>query len=305
MQWSQIKTLFILCFLVLNIYLLFQLYEQQQKHALVDDTTESTFEEQLEEDNITVPNSVFASEAKTESFMTVEQKLFDEDEIEKTEGLVEQSISIIEKTLLASIVEEKIKIPENAPKEHIIEQTNNLSPYMSEYDLWKWDQDLNILIFFQQRDGQTIYYNENGLMLVFLNDENEVVFYSQTMLAEDESTQESQKLISPLRAIETIYNSGQLFFGDEINDVEVGFHTRIQSSSGIQVFVPTWKVIVNEEKNYFVNAIEGYVFASDDHEFLSETLDKDLKRTQSALEDKNKTKNKIVDYYKEKLKFFD
>src|SRR5690625_2158269 len=105
MQWSQIKTLFILCFLVLNIYLLFQLYEQQQKHALVDDTTESTFEEQLEEDNMTVPNSVFASEAKTESFMTVEQKLFDEDEIVKTEGLVEQSISIIEKTLLASIAE--------------------------------------------------------------------------------------------------------------------------------------------------------------------------------------------------------
>src|SRR5690625_7637205 len=101
--------------------------------------------------------------------------------------------------------------------------------------LWKWYQLLNILIFFQQREGQTIYYNENGLMLVFLNDENEVVFYSQTMLAEDEATQESQKLISPLRAIETIYNSGQLFFGDEINDVEVGFHTRITSSSGIQV----------------------------------------------------------------------
>src|SRR5690625_5471415 len=94
---------------------------------------------------------MYALETKTESFMTVEQKLFDEDEIEKTEGLVEQSISIIEKTLLASIVEEKIKIPENAPKEHIIEQTNNLSPYMSEYDLWKWDQDLNILIFLDRK----------------------------------------------------------------------------------------------------------------------------------------------------------
>lgn len=301
MQWSQIKTLFILCFLVLNLYLLYQIYEQQQKHDFVNESTESTFEEQLEQDQIKIPDSVLNTKERRESFINVEQKIFDVDELTKFEPLPNQRISIVDQTLIVSVIDETIRIPEKANAENIMNIINNLAPYMNEYEFWSWNKDLNVIILFQQKDGQTIYYNKNGLLLLFLNDNNEVVFYSQSMLSEEEATQEKQKLISPLRAIETIYNSGQLFFKDEITEVEVGFHTRIPSSTGVQVFVPTWKVVVNDEKNYFVNAIEGYVFASNDDEFLSETLTEDYKRIQSSLKGKEKYKKRVMNYYKEKL----
>jgi len=300
-QWSQIKTLFILCFLALNVYLLFQLYEQQEKHGFINEPIESTFEEQLEQDNITIPESILNSAEKRASFMTVEQKKFNLKELKGFDSMLNQSLSVINETLIVSVLEKKIEIPESASKENIIEIIKRLTPYSDEYTFWKWDKDLNMIIFFQQKDNQSIYYNKNGLFILFLNDHNQVVFYSQTMLADEEVTQESQKLISPIRAIETIYNSGQLLYGDEIEKVEVGYHTRIPSASGVQVFVPTWKVVVNNEKYYFVNAIEGYVFSSNEREFLSEILNEDLKRIQSSLDDIDQHKNIIVNLYREKI----
>lgn len=301
MQWSQIKTLFILCFLALNIYLLFQLYEQQQRHGTVDEPIESTFEEQLEQDQITVPESVLQAKEKRESFMTVGQKRFDAKDLEGFDSVIDQDVSVINETLIISLLNEDIKIPKGSSAENINEILKRLTPYYDEYSFWRWDQDLNMIIFFQQKKGQPIYYNGSGLLLLFLNDENKITFYSQTMLGEEEVNQEAQKLISPLRAIETIYNSGQLIFGDEIVKAEVGYHTRIHSTDRVQVFVPTWKVVVNNEQYYFVNALEGYVFSSDEHEFLSGILNEDLKNIQSSLEDSHKDKNVIENLYREKI----
>jgi len=300
-QWSQIKTLFILCFLALNVYLLFQLYDQQQEQDFIDEPIESTFEEQLEQDNISVPESVLDASEIRESFMTVEQKKFDEEEFKASDSLLDQELRINNDSLVVSVLEEKVKIPEDSSQENIEEVMKKITPYSSDYSFWKWDESLNIIIFFQQKNEQAIYYNQNGLFLLFLNDKNEVTHYSQTMLADEEEMQESQKLISPLRAIETIYNSGQLIYGDEVTKAEVGFHTRIPSSSGVQVFVPTWKVIVNDDKHYFVNAIEGYVFSSDEHDFLLDTLNEDLKIVQSSLKDSDKIKNRIVNFYRDRI----
>lgn len=300
-QWSQIKTLFILCFLALNVYLLFQLYEQQEKHGIIDEPVESTFEEQLEQDKIRIPESIINAGEKRESFMTVEQKRFDTKELREFDLLKNQDLSIINETLIVSVLKESLKIPDNASAEYIHEFMKRITPFHDEYALWRWDKELNMIIFFQQKKNQPIYYNGNGLLLLYLNDENEIIFYSQRMLGEEETNQEAQKLISPLRAIETIYNSGQLIFGDEIVKAEVGYHTRIHSADRVQVFVPTWKVVVNDEKYYFVNAIEGYVFSSNEHEFLSEILNEDFKNIQSSLGDSYKHKNLIENIYREKI----
>lgn len=300
-QWNQIKTLFILCFLALNVYLLYQLYEQQNKQQLFSDPIASTIEEQLEEDNITIPESVLNTGELRESFMTVAQEKFTNNDLIRFDQLKDQRISIIDQTLITSIIEEIVIIPENATEEMITDFLKNLAPFMDEYVFWKWNKHLNIIMFFQQKKDHSIYYNQNALLLFFLDEDNRVVYYSLSKLSEEEDMQESQKLISPIRALETIYNSGQLYYGDTVNKVEVGYHTRIPSSSGVQVFVPTWKIIVNKTRQYFVNAIEGYVFASNDSEFLSEALNEDLKRIQSSLDDQSSDKLRIVTYYKEKL----
>lgn len=304
MQWSQIKTLFILSFLILNIYLFFQFYEtRQEPEGVIPQTkVESSIEDQLKEDQIKVPNLSENPGPEKESYMTVEQRLFSKEELDQMEKFKNQTYDIIDDKLIISLLGKKKRIPEKASRETIIEHVREVVPFPGEYIFWKWDRNLNIIMLFQRKGDRPIYYNQNGLILLFLNDENEIVYYSQSMLGEEETRQEERTLITPIKAIETLYNSGELFYGDEINNtIEVGFHTRIPSTNGPQVFVPTWKVTVNDQKKYFINAIEGFVFSSNDYEFLEETLTTDLERIRSNLSDENQLKQKVVEQYKERL----
>lgn len=301
MQWSQIKTLFILCFLVLNIYLFIEFYDKQrQSDGVIEQRVDSTIEEQLEQENIKIPKLPEETESK-EPFITVEQKLFTEEDLKQLEELQDRSYEVINDKLIVSLFDQAISVPAKASIETITELVQSTIPYTDQYTFWDWNEDLNILVFFQQKKDRPIYYNQNGLLLIFLDDNNEMVFYSQSMLGEEEERQEKRTLISPIMAIETLYNAHELSYGDEVNKVEPGFHTRIPSTNGVQVFVPTWKITVNNTKNYFVNAIEGFVFSSNENEFLEETLTIDLSRIQSSLVDKHKIKKEVVDHYKEKL----
>src|SRR5699024_2661317 len=84
--------------------------------------------------------------------------------------------------------------------------------------------------------------------------------------------------ITPMRAIETLYNANELFAGDEITRVNIGFHTRVPFESDVQVFVPIWKITVNDEKNFFVNAIEGFIFSTDEEVFFDEVTNAMMKK---------------------------
>src|SRR5699024_2331884 len=132
-----------------------------------------------------------------------------------------------------------------------------------------------------------------GMILVFLNDENEIIFYTQAMLGEAESRQEKKTLIKPIKAIETLYSTNELNSGDRITKMDIGFHTRVPSSHGVQVFVPTWKVTVNGERNYFVNAIEGFAFSSNEYDFLEETIALYIERVNDS-ENRDKINSHVI-----------
>src|SRR5690625_7702747 len=97
-------------------------------------------------------------------------------------------------------------------------------------------------------------------------------FYTQTMLGEEDARQDKSSLIKPIKAIELLYNANELRTGEEITKVDIGFHTRAPRPSGVQVFVPAWTVTVNDERDYFVNAIEGWVFYNYEVDFIDTVL---------------------------------
>lgn len=307
MRWSQIKTLFILSFLILNIYLFIELYDKQKRTDSVVERVESqsTFEEQLKEENIILPELPEEQEDEKEPFITVDPKEYSDEEIADFEKIKNQSVAVLDRKLILSILDDPVRIPTEASKETITELVKESVPNLDQYTYWDWNHDANIIVFFQEKMNRPIYYNQNGLVLVFVNEDNEIISYSQSMLGKEEARPEKRTLISPIKAIETLYNSRDLFFGDEVNDIEVGFHTRIPSTDGAQVFVPTWEVTINETKTYFVNAIEGFPFSSNELEFLEETLTVDLERVQSYMENNEQLKSKIIDEYKEKLELIE
>lgn len=299
MQWSQIKTLFILSFLILNIYLLIQFIGKlEEENYGILEYDNSSIEQRLEEENITI-NSLPSGQEK-EPFISVRQRVFSEEDLEKFKTHKNQALSVINNNFVISLFDKPIAIPDEDEMDVIEGFIKNYFAFPDDYELWSWNKELNVLIFFQEKNERPIYFNQNALILVFLNDKNEMTFYTQTMLGESDSVKEKKDLIKPMTAIETLYNSNELRPGDDITKMEIGFHTRVPTDQGTQVFVPAWKVTVNKERNYFVNAIEGWVFSSNELGFLEETIEYYLGKIESMTEDR-KVKEKIQLFLKSKL----
>lgn len=280
MHWGQIKTLLILSFFILDIYLFAQFLEKKEQADVgVLEHQASTIEEQLKAESITFQN--LPEEEYEETFISVEQHHFKEADLKRDKPRVAQDAYILNGYMIASKLKKPQKVEDDTP-EKAMEHFQDFVYYTEEYDFWNWNEEYNVLVFFQNKMDRPVYYNPNGLVIAFLNDENEVTSYVQTMLGEAKSLAEKQKLIKPLTAIEKIYEEGELRSGDDISNVNIGFHTRVPFESGVQVFAPTWKVDVNEEKAYFVNAIEGFIFSTHEDEFLIEVMESIVDKTDVA-----------------------
>ncbi|MGM8366772.1 two-component system regulatory protein YycI [Virgibacillus sp. W0181] len=298
MQWGQIKTLFILCFLILDVYLLILYLDKQEQADLgILEQQDTTIEEQLEDDSIKV--GPLPDEEYEENFISVKPKIFTEEESKALDSLKDQN-SMFNQNFILSQYEKPKKIPETGTETDIEKVILETLLFPEEYTYWDWNKQANILIFFQEENDRPIYYNQNGLILVYLNDKNEAVFYTQTMLGNADSRAEKRSLIKPIKAIETLYKQDELKSGDEVTSVDIGLHTRIPLDSGVQVFAPTWKVAVNGEKSYFVNAMEGFVFSSDENTFLAEALRMNLEKIQT-IDEKQLSKTFIEEQINKKL----
>lgn len=299
MQWSQIKTLFILFFLVLDVFLFIQFLEKQDKKDLGTlERQDSTIEEQLETEGIEIGE--LPEEKLEESYINVGQKTFTEEELALLGKYDNQQVETINNNLIISRFDEPIPLPNDGKQEQIAKGIASFILSLNNYQFWGWNEELNIMVFFQQKNDRPVYFNQNGMILVFLNDANEMDFYTQTMLGEPESQGSKKSLISPLKAVETLYKNNEFRSGDEKITAEIGFHTMVPLENGIQVFAPTWKITVNNERNYFINAIDGVIFSNDDSQFLRDSLITIIGKV-NLMSDENDMKAEVLEELTSKL----
>lgn len=300
MQWNRIKNVFILVFLLLNIYLLYQYSEKRvQSDIPLLEPHESTIEHQLELEDINIVE--LPDEDLKETYISVDQRTFTKEEFEEISDIDGQRMMLINRSFIVSLFEKPHPIHSSDTKKDFEKLLKDEVPFAEEYEYWNWNKEANVLIFFQSKKERSVYFNQNGVILVYLNNKDEAVSYTQTMLGEKEQRQEEKSLIEPMKAIEILYDTNELKSGDDITEVNIGFHTRVPLEDGEQVFVPTWKVVVNEERNYFVNAIEGFAFAGDELEFLRDTIELYIERVEGVEEDKQVMKKFILELLHEKL----
>ncbi|AIF45712.1 two-component system regulatory protein YycI [Virgibacillus sp. SK37] len=300
MQWNQIKTLFILCFLILDVYLLMQFMEKQERAdvGVLSSQEETSLEFKLEQEDITISDAEV--DIEKDSYISVLRREYSDKELSQLADLDKQDVEVIDKNLIVSKFEEPIAIPEKAQSADISKLVKSHIIHPEDFTYWGWNKDRNALLFFQEKESRPIYFNENGMLLVYLNKDNEMEYYTQTMLGEAENQGDLRTLTKPMKAIEILYNANELYSEDNISNTEIGYHTRIPLANGKQVFAPTYKITVNEERNYFINAIEGHIFASDDTEFIGDAIESTLSKIKK-LEDEVEWKDSILQLLNQKL----
>lgn len=296
MQWKQIKTLFILCFLLLDVYLLVLFFDKQKDADLsTAPQTSFTIDQRLEVENISISADLPEKDLE-ESYISVQQKLFTTEEMDQLADKKNQQSVVIDRNIILSRFDTPIPVPEDASKETINSLLKSKFLLPENYQYWGWNTEMNVLFFFQKKSERPIYYNQNGIIMVFLNDDNKAIYYTQTMLGEADSPSGPESLIDSMVAIQLLFDDNKLHTGDNITNVDLGFYTFIPLTSGEQVFAPTWTITVNGEKKFYVNAIENLVFSSDEPKFLTNAVSTIKSKVQKLEDSDEEDKNEIEDY---------
>lgn len=251
MDWSKTKTLFIITFLILNLFLGYQL-AQKKDGSQLETLTEASIEEMFETEGITF--TTLPKEPKEGSLISGKMKIFTEEDIK---DLKNQEVSLDSPGMLKAVFKEPTKLA-------LIDET--ITQFVKEnmisgdsYVVWDVDEDASTVVLFQHHKGQ-IFFNQaniSGLLILNLNENDEVVSYQQTLIPEIEE-HEVEDLITPISTLEILFNNKHLTPGSEVTKMEIGYYPLFPFSES-QILAPTWHIVIDDKTDLFVNAIEGRI----------------------------------------------
>lgn len=268
LDWNKTKTIFIVAFSVLNVFLYSLYLDRYTEEQNVQTMGETSIEDSLKIDNISYGE---LPEYNAEmSYVTADTAIFSKNELKKYDN---QEFTISEDTILTSELSKPFNIKNTKGDYQFDEFLADYVPYGKEYLLWEIIEENQFAIFFQKVDQYPIYFNYDAMLIVFWDEEGNITNYEQQRFGDFDSFNKKKDILSPLEVINTLYSRDYLKKGSTVTNVSLGYSTLITLTK-TQVFAPTWRVRVElkegEFEDHFVNAIEGKIV-----EFQSELIEDD------------------------------
>ncbi|MEH7386147.1 two-component system regulatory protein YycI [Bacillus sp. JJ1521] len=253
MDWSKTQSLFIIVFLILNIFLGYQL-AQKRDSSQIDALAEMTNDEELANEDITY--EALPKEPKELSYISGKVQTFTEDDVK---SLKNQVVNIETAGVLKGEFKEPIKISltdhmkiQQFVKEHLLAG--------EKYTVWSVDEEAGTIVLVQQHNNYKVFgqsLNISGVIYLYVNDDHEAIAYEQTVIPEFQEY-ELEELIPPLKTLANLLNNHHLKSGSHVSKVEIGYYPLLPYSES-QLLAPTWHVVIDDEIEIYVNAIEGQI----------------------------------------------
>ncbi|MGG1242013.1 WalRK two-component regulatory system regulator WalI [Bacillus cabrialesii] len=279
MEWNKTKSIFIVAFLILDIFLGYQFFQKWQATSKEYEVIKNDVEHDMKADHITYEG---LNKEATEGYrITANQKTFTKEEIE---ALKDQKPLMDMPSDDHKVTSLKMKFtnPIALSKKNIEDDAQALVSSKiqdgEKYKFWKVDKSKKEVIFFQTYEGHYIYQktdnssNMIGQVVLHLNDKYEVVSYDQTTLETFKQIQK-ESLITEMDAVELLYYQNQLKEYSTVKSCKFGYVAQYPLTS-TQVLAPVWRITVEYEKkvngekktvqDYFtVNALESTILDTD------------------------------------------
>lgn len=253
MDWSKTKSVFILTFLILNIFLGYQLVEKRDSSQL-DVITELSIDEKLAAEEIKY--EALPKEPKELSYISGKVKVFTEDDIK---SLKDQDVNIETAGVLKGVFKEPIKLSltdqvkiQQFVKDHMLSGDS--------YTVWSVDEEAGVIVLVQQYKNYKVFGqspNISGVIYLYLDEDHEVESYEQTWIPEFKE-HELEQLITPMETLENLFNNFHLKSGSHVSKMEIGYYPLVPYSES-QLLAPAWHVVIDDKIDIYVNAIEGQI----------------------------------------------
>lgn len=251
MDWSKIKTIFILTFLILDVFLFYQFMKirDANKYEFI---TQAPIEEQLKADDIQyveLPKTPINGD-----YISANPKIFKPEDLAE---LKSQTASIINNgTTIKSVLKKPVQLESNFEVSDISKFLKDNVLYGDQYQFFA--KNKSTITLYEQYENDTFFKNLSGMLTLNINKDDQIYSYEETYLEGIEKLSTKEEILSPLNAIETLHQNGLIKPKSKITSVELGYSTLVQLTAS-QVLAPTWRIIVNNDQDLFVNAFEGQI----------------------------------------------
>ncbi|WP_026691765.1 two-component system regulatory protein YycI [Alteribacter aurantiacus] len=262
MDWSRAKTILIVTFFCLNVFLVYQLVEKRSDSNL-GVLTPPSFQHLLDNQNITI-NLSDPNYTPRGYHVTGMPQSFNDEELLADFGTLDVELGRQEYELVVELEEPERLLSQNLPGSvNAFLQSHLMNG--EEYAFGYYNEEENYIRAYQTYDGELLQYlSGDSHVRIDVNEDLEAIGYSQRYLNLTGQTDQETELISPNTAIESLANANLLGTDFEISeeDVELMYTNVSQNDvSAIEFYTPVWRITIDDEDRY-VNAIEGSVIRS-------------------------------------------
>lgn len=266
MDWSKAKQLLILTFLVLNVYLLFQILTQTWGTEVVT-RGNTSITEQLEQRDVDVER--LPEFSKDVGYLTGSVQEMSADMIDKQRK--EQLVTTVDDTQLE--VELRKAVPLNPDELQTTASTflNNYVPFANEYSYWRYDEGTKQIFFVQTYGQNRIFsmpevvidantsYIGPSLLVLQLNDRFEVTDYKQRHLTNIAIKEQDDLVLTAGEALAQLVGRKYFQPTQKLTDIKTGYYSLpLDQAGSLIIMPPLWSISIDDEA-YFVNAIDGTV----------------------------------------------
>lgn len=253
MNWSRTKTVFIMTFFLLNVFLGYQLFQVTDENQLSLITGNST-QDRLRENQISIDVEL-PDDLEEVEYLVGEKETMKQEEVDSL-ALNGQTAELKNNQTLISTLDDPFPIGEER------ETLNQfLTAYVSHGEQYEFVREENSIIYLDQIfDELPVFTNQNEPLRLFVNTDDEVYAYEQEYWLFEKQGDPKDTLIN-LRAIETLFNQQYITMNQRVTDFQLGYYSFFKES---RVFAPIMKIVVDKgedegEVTYLVNAFEGTV----------------------------------------------
>jgi Uncharacterized protein conserved in bacteria len=264
MNWSKTKSIFIICFLLLDAFLIFEIYMRQQSDEMsrlnTGSGTHNSFRMQTAVP-ATPQNVTFLSGSRV-NFSREKKNI--SNLVSQGTGTVGQKISVdASGKQLTGVFNSPIsgKITDSVVQKGILTQV-----YRGQaYSYWEDGSGKSQANFTQIYDNRPVFISRhsNIQMLAFTIKNGKVLSYRQSYFKFKQSN--AVDIISADKAISNLGENTNLLDAQRpvIRTVELGYINLVgNSNTDPLIFIPAWHIAVQTnqgQKDYFVNAMSGNV----------------------------------------------
>ncbi|WP_064092074.1 two-component system regulatory protein YycI [Rossellomorea aquimaris] len=256
MDWSKTKSIFIVVFLILDIFLL-SLFINKLSNSNPETLGRTNFEDILKADKIEYPS--FSKDLKKEAYISAKTKKFTTADIDEFE---EQEINIVNDNTIHSTLSKPYPLSDKRSPEELKDFMTSFIIDGEKYRFWKYNEEDQTIVYYQTYKDKFLFHNINGEVTLNLTKENEIVSYKQTMLEDVKAfSGEKKSVYTPIQALQIFYENNKIASGSKVENVELGYSTLLPKAES-QFLTPTWHFTVkngDNKEDLFLNAFEGEI----------------------------------------------